>query len=116
MADIYYPANLPEVIAPGYKAQDQDGVIRTDMDAGPQKTRRRYTACSEYINCQVVCDDTEYHNFMTFYRTTTARGALRFIMKHPVTRTNRYFRFMAPPQEADNSGLWTISLQLEALP
>lgn len=116
MPDIYYPATLPEIQAPGYNSKDQDGVIRTDMDAGPQKTRLRYTACSEYINCQIVCDDTELANFMTFYRTTTARGALRFVMKHPVTGVNRYFRFMAPPDEAENEGLWTIRLKLEALP
>ncbi len=116
MADIYYPATLPEIIAPGYKSQDQDGVIRTDMDAGPQKTRPRYTACSEYITCQVVCDDTEHDNFMAFYRITTARGALRFVMKHPGTGVNRYFRFREPPAAAETSGLWAISLQLEALP
>lgn len=116
MSDIYYPDTLPEIIAPGYNAQDQDGVIRTDMDAGPQKTRLRYTACSEYLTCQVVCDGTERANFMTFYRTTTKRGALRFVMKHPVTGTNRYFRFMAPPDEAENEGLWSINLKLEVLP
>ena len=116
MPDIYYPATLPEIQASGYNSMDQDGVIRTDMDAGPQKTRLRYTACSEYITCQVVCDDTEYANFMTFYRTTTARGALRFIMAHPVTGVNRYFRFMAPPAAAETSGLWTLNLKIEVLP
>ena len=116
MADIYYPSTLPEIIAPGYKSKDQDGVIRTNMDAGPAKTRLRFTACSEYLDCQTVADDTEYANFMTFYRTTTARGALRFIMKHPVTGVNRYCRFREPPDPAENSGLWTINLKIEVLP
>lgn len=116
MADIYYPTNLPEIIAPGYSTQDQDGVIRTDMDAGPQKTRLRYTACSENITCQMVADDTELANLLTFYRTTTRRGALRFIMKHPVTQENRYFRFQTPPYPVENNGLWTINLSLEVLP
>lgn len=115
MADIYFPSDL-EIVSSGYSSQDQNGVIRTDMDAGPAKTRLRYTACSEYLNCKIVANDSELSEFLTFFRTTIKRGALRFIMPHPVTGENRYCRIMEPPVVAEESGLWNIGLKLEVLP
>ena len=116
MASIIYPATLPEVIAPGYEAQEQDGVIRSEMDAGPVKQRRRYTATSEYITCQTVCDEAELAGFRTFFKTTTAGGALRFSMAHPGTGVTREFRFREPPRTTYTDGLYTVSMSLEVLP
>jgi len=115
MPDIAWPSTLPEVIAPGYQAQDQDGLIRTQMDAGPVKVRRRYTACVEKISCSVVLDASELAIFDNFYRGTAARGARRFLMAHPVTGVLREFRFTEPPQKTETDGLFNVSLKLEAL-
>ena len=115
MADITWPDTLPEVIAAGYQSQDQDGTIRTQMDAGPVKVRLRYTACTEKITCSLVLDASELATFNSFYRGTVARGAKRFLMAHPVTGVLRDFRFVEPPQTTETDGLYTISLKLEVL-
>ena len=45
MADIDWPATLPqEILAEGYEEGLPDVLVRTKMDAGPDKVRRRATA------------------------------------------------------------------------
>ena len=118
MAAINWPVDLPETLRiDGLQSQDQDAVIKTDMDTGPQKRRLRFTAAVENISGSIVMSMEQLDIFRTFYRTTIKRGAMRFKMMHPITCELKEFRIKTPPSFAPSgNGLWIVTLDMEALP
>jgi hypothetical protein len=117
MADISWPADLPATLnLAGLKGSFKDPVLRTDMDAGPQKTRLRYTRPPKNYSGSLIADEAGRERLEYFYRVTTRFGALRFNFTNPQTLEVREFRFTAPPDEsATGDGLCAINLQLEEL-
>jgi hypothetical protein len=77
MAD--WPSTIPQAfIQDSFSETQQGGVIRTTMDTGPAKVRRRFTATSTYWEGYMVMTYSELEIFKTFYETTIAYGSLRF--------------------------------------
>lgn len=79
MASINWPATLPDApILSGYSEKDQDQQLRTAMDIGPPKVRRRFTAytteCTINLKLTTALKDT----LMNFYNVTTQAGSLPF--------------------------------------
>ena len=116
MAAISWPTELPETLRiEGLKSQYKDPVLRTDMDAGPPKTRLRYTRPPKYYTGTIIVDEQQRRILDYFYRITTRFGALRFNFKNPQSLEVREFRFKAPPDESSTAGCYTVALQLEEL-
>jgi len=116
MADIYWPELLPsELLADGFSKQPQGNVIRTSMDAGPKKARRRYTARTVKYSGKQVFDESELMVFEQFYHKVIADGALRFNFTDPVTRETAEFRFTEDYTTNSVDGLYEVHMSLERL-
>jgi hypothetical protein len=101
----------------GLSASLPDTVLRTQMDAGPAKVRRRFTAGVEPTRASVLLTKAESATFRTWFRDTLLDGSLAFEHTHPLTAATATFRFTAPPQyrmESQRGISW--ELPLEVLP
>jgi hypothetical protein len=116
MADIYWPETLPNgLLAEGFSKRPQSNVIRTRMDAGPSKARRRYTARAVNFNGKQIFDKQELFVFENFYRTELADGALRFMFEDSITGDIGEFRFTADYDVVSIEGLYEVQMSLELL-
>ena len=116
MTNITWPSSLPQVIRlEGLSAQRKSNVIRTQMDTGPQKVRRRYTAITKEFTGSVVLTENQRELLEDWYQNIIGDGALRFVMKDPQTLQPAEFRFLEDYDEGSNDGLWIITMKLEKM-
>jgi hypothetical protein len=116
MTDIYWPDALPaEFLADGFSKQPRSNVIRTQMDAGPKKTRRRYTGRAVNYTGKQRFNTDELIVFEQFYHTVLADGALRFNFDDPVTYEPGEFRFTADYTVTEFEGYFEVTMPLEKL-
>jgi len=114
MANIYWPEYLPAgLLEEGFSRQPQSNVIRTAMDAGPKKQRRRYTAGTVKYSGKQVFDLAELAVFEQFYHNVIADGVLRFNFDDPVTGEKAEFRFTEDPVTRAVEGLFEVQMSLE---
>lgn len=113
-----YPASLEFCYIGGsYSEQPVDGVLRTQMDAGPDKTRRRFTAVPTNISFTLPwMTRAEYATFKTFFDVDLKGGALSFTATHPITNASGNFRFVAPYRMRTVGKNIEVSVELELLP
>ena len=118
MANAVWPSALPQrVLAPGYDEQPPELTLRTPMDAGPAKVRRRFTAGPRPIRASVRLSMAQRQALDDFFVTVLAGGALPFDWSHPVTSASATFRFRSPPRiTARTATLFDAALDLEILP
>ncbi|MCL2174969.1 MAG: hypothetical protein FWB73_02880 [Treponema sp.] len=116
MAEIFWPDALPaDFLAEGLTIQPQSNVIRTTMDAGARKTRRRYTANTTKYSGKQRFNEDEFIVFKQFYKTELADGVFRFNYKDPITNEMAEFRFTEDYTAAEVGGIWEVTLPLERL-
>jgi len=119
MTNPVWPASLPqEPLAQGFSERAPNTLIRTTMEAGPPKARRRFTAGVRNIECQLRLTPAQTATLDLFFDTTIAGGALSFDWKHPRDGAPATFRFVEPPSYTPvaRGALWQASLRLESLP
>lgn len=122
MAAATYPASLPDWKTPlSYKSES--GVIRTQMDAGPDKVRRRYSAVPTRFQTRMTVDGDQKDTLETFFHDTLGEGALAFDRTDPRTDATEEFRFLDTPDFELRLGgntpaarSWIVTLTLEKLP
>ena len=116
MADTTWPSTLRGFfLKDGFQEVPPKNVIRTQMDVGPAKVRRRTTSNVRTYNCKIFLTMTLVATFDTFFVTTTRSGSLTILLKHPRTKVDGTFRFVGEPQYSRASQGWTVSFQLEQL-
>lgn len=116
MTDITWPSKLPLVLRlDGLTGQKENNVVRTQMDAGPAKVRRRYTVSSKRFDGSIIVTEAQREILEYFYDHTLGSGALRFVMRDPQTLILSEFRFREVYREESMDGLWKITLPLEKM-
>jgi len=95
-----------------------DNAVRSQMDAGTPKARRRFTAVGEDVRLAIVVNKAQADALDAFY-SVTLKVVLPFTWKH--FRKAGYpacdYRFKAPPQYVPlGFDLWRADLELERLP
>jgi len=119
---VAWPSSLigVDVLDSGYSESPADNVIRSPMDVGPAKLRRRGTSMPQRISWQQILASTNVGSLDTFYITTLAYGSLDFTRVHPRTgSTATTMRFLSPPTYSvvkDSPGNWVVSFDCEVLP
>jgi len=118
MANIVWPSSLPQrPTVGGYQERFADTVLRTAMETGAAKTRRRFTAAPRQIEVTFRVNAAQAATFKSFFEETTAGGALPFDWVHPREGTPATFRFLEAPRVAAITGtLFTVAVKLEHLP
>jgi len=117
MAEIFPPQIEQCFLLANYTQQAEPNVIRSDVEIGPAKTRRRYTLPIINVKAGMVMTGDELKIFDTFYHGALMSGALRFLFRDPVSGTEKEFRFIDPPvYQPITIKHWSVEMTLEILP
>ncbi len=117
MPDLW-PASLPqEFSSNGYSEKEPETAIHTEMDAGPPKSRQRFTAGTREITTTLRIDSTQKVTLSEFFRNTLGGGSLTFDWVEPGTVSIATYKFKEPPSyDPLPGGWWTVNLTLLQMP
>jgi len=110
-----WPEELPQsFLIDGLRYSAGDNVLRTEMSAGEDKTRKRYSKTVDNISGRIFIEgQSEYETLMDFYDSNSAS---RWDWKHPFTGEVKQFRFLAPPEPRPVShNQWLVDVNVEVL-
>lgn len=100
----------------------QDARVRSNVDHGPPKMRRRFTAAYRTWDFSILVTGSEKAVLETFYTSTLSQGVTAFDWPDE-TGTTASFRFVRPPRytlkvghNVVGSRLWEVGLTLEQVP
>ncbi len=112
-----WPATLPDFFqVGGFQETGADNIIRSKMDVGPDKLRKRTTTSTRKHAGNMWLTDAQYTILKTFFEDDHDYGALSFTMDdaHAVNQT---FRFLRPPVYTTvGPNNWQVRLELEEMP
>lgn len=113
-----WPGTLPQQFSQdGYQEQLPDVVLRSEMDTGPAKVRRRYTAAVLTFQGQMEMDLDQVEDLEDFYADDCDYGATTFTWVHPRTGAAVTMRWVRPPTIQALPGGWAqATLVVEVLP
>lgn len=123
MAVYQWPSSLPQrPLVDGYKRTLPNNLIRSSMDTGSDKVRKRGRFKPQVINATYVLTNTQRNALETFVHNSIAEGAICFNWPHP--ELNRLVRARI---KASQDGLldfapykdtsrWAVTLNLEIWP
>ena len=115
-----WPPSLPQSPQKGFTETGGVLILRTPMDAGPAKQRRRGEK-PQVLQVSYVMT-TEQTQVLEEFVKTTLQGTARFGLNHPRLNTTVEVRIV--PQSSGElytfsyiaPGYWNVGLQLEILP
>lgn len=114
---VTWPAALPAPALNTLRESPPDNALRTQMDKGPAKVRRRTTANTRPISFVIKILPALVITLDDFYDTETASGSIEFDYTHPRTGAAVTARFTTRPSYAEVEGvLYNCSIELEILP
>lgn len=115
---VAWPSTLQELLnEASFGLEVGDTVLRSEMDYGPQKVRRRFTKGIDTFQASINLTTEQYTFFYTFFNTTLNGGVLPFTFKHPITKVDCDFRFKGPPKIMSiGGGNFQASFMWEKLP
>jgi len=116
---VAWHVDLPQKpLANGFTERQPQLALRTQMDVGPAKVRRRQTAGVVQMACPFRLTTAQRATLVTFWQTTLAGGSLPFTWTHPVTGAAINCRIVEPPefQPAARGIYWITTLLIEILP
>ena len=115
---IAWPSTLQQLLSEAnFSYEIADTAIRTDMEIGPQKVRRRFTRPVNSLTGSIYLTMEEFNFFYTFYNTTLNGGVLPFEYYHPITKELNEWRFKGPARiRSLGAGNFTVEFTWEQLP
>jgi hypothetical protein len=114
-----FPVGLPKPSMRQYSLTPVNNVLRTEMESGPARTRRRYISVPTDVSVVWTLTRAELEAFQTFYREAIYDGAGWFLM--PVVMGDgealRKSRFKQPYEAATvaNEHVWRVTATLEVM-
>ena len=111
-----FPATLPAPLIDGYSGTQDQAFIRTDMEAGSQRQRQRFSAANTQMSISWLFTAAQMATFKTFFDTTINRGSDWFTYTLDLGAGDISYdaRFTQPYQfsyvEGDN---WRVSGNIE---
>ena len=114
-----WPASLQQRMnASGFQRSYRDITIRTNMDAGPAKVRRRYTNAPIDISGNIWVNRDEYATLDRFFKNDLRNGVSKFYFIDPITGLREKCRFFPATYQvrAINSVLFEVKMALEVVP
>jgi len=115
-----WPSDLPNFATPsGYQESFGNNIIRSGMDLGPAKLRRRATAAVRVISFTQTLTSEQIQILESFYLTTLQHGSLPFTWTHPRTGIAiANVQFAEPPSITPSGGgnYFEVSYKLTQIP
>jgi hypothetical protein len=115
-----WPPSLPQVPQKGYTEEVGAIIVKTPMDAGPAKIRRRSNKPA-VLNLTFIMTTADLTTLDTFIQTTLGYVS-RFAFPHPRTGSSVDCRIMPTGEGTMYNisylapGYYTISMQFEVMP
>ena len=75
MTSIYFPTYLPCPTVEGYSIRPDEAIVRTHMEAGPARQRRRFTQTPSKINVRWIMTPEQFSLFEAWYKFYAKEGA-----------------------------------------
>lgn len=116
-ASVNWPSELPTCPETQYSESYKDNVIRSDMDAGMQKMRQRYTRQQRLLSLSYLLTDSQLSTFSTFFNNIKG-GSLPFNFTDPVgggAIVVRLTKAVNGPTYVTKN-LWRVQFEAEVLP
>lgn len=114
-----WPFTLPQTFSAGGDYQEIPGttVVRTTMDTGVTKIRRRQTRSESRMQGSILLTTAQAEQFMFFYETTLKGGSLSF--SGSLGRTGalqNYFFPEEPTIQHFGGDIYQLNMRLTVLP
>lgn len=124
MPDAVWPPSLTRAARVAeFRERTPELVIRTSMDVGPDKVRRRLAVNVREVDVALDLTGSQLATFDSFFVSTCQGGAIAFEWTHWRTGSTVRCRFLGPPEyrprapkNADSSEYWLVTFQIEVLP
>ena len=113
---IFWPNTLPLPTIDGYGVHPGEAILRTDMEAGPARQRRRFTQVPSRISVRWVLRRDQFALFEAWYRWHAKEGGAWFDIDllGGVGLTVHEARFTRQFEARIRSGvLWEVTSELE---
>ena len=114
-----WPTSLPQRLSQrGYRESLADNVIRTPVDAGPEKRRQRFTAAVRPLSGSMIMTNAQLDTMMTFFDTDIASGSLAFDFNAPRDQATTLSVVLQRPPAWTNLGgdSYEVNLTLDIQP
>ena len=113
-----WPATLPTPLVDGYELSPSDQTIRTDMEIGSARQRRRTVARNDHVSVAWVFDETQMTSFRAWFDDAVAGvagGAAWFTTQLRIGSglESREARFIGPWSGQYDGQHWRIAAKLE---
>jgi hypothetical protein len=111
-----FPVNLPSPQIDGYGGTQDQAFIRTEMEAGSQRQRQRFSAANTQLNVTWQFSAIEMQSFKSFFDVVINRGSdfFTYSLNLGAGFIDYDVRFTQPYQFAIIQGnRWTVSSVLE---
>ncbi len=114
---VAWPSTLQDLInEQGFALNKGETVLRSDVDVGPNKVRRRFTRPIDTMSGVINLTSVQYEDFEFFFDTETNGGTLPFEFNHPITGVLTLFRFTGPVNyRSIGGGNFQVSMAWEIL-
>ena len=112
-----WPTTLPAPRVPGYALNPVDPVVRTNMESGPARTRRRFTQAPTFIPVSFQFTESQFAIFEKFHAADLYDGAAWFdniplVNGQGVTNYTARFKGSWKAQPRGNK-YWLVTATLE---
>lgn len=114
-----YPSTLPQPTSNGYQVSPVDQTVRTDMEVGTPRQRRRTAARNDRVSLEWFLTDTEMAAFRAWFDGDAEGGAawfngLSIAMGDGGLESANDCRFVGPWRASFQAGqLWTVTATIE---
>ena len=117
-----WPTGIPDTFESSGFAYDSDsGVIRSDMDSGPAKVRRRFTSTPKNMKGTIIMTRAQFQLWEIWFEDVIYHGSLSFTMTDPVNTGTMTVRLVTGSSSKPYS--WTangldvsLTITVEKLP
>lgn len=111
-----FPKHLPLPTVQGYKIKPDDAILRTDMESGLARQRRRFTQTPSKINVRWLMNQEQFSLFEAWYKYHAKEGAEWFLISllGGLGLLEQEARFIKQFEASLFNGiLWEITSELE---
>ena len=111
-----WPSIFPAPLFAGYALEPESSVARTDMDVGPARHRRRYTAAPTMTPCAVILSNAQFAIFEAWHRHELQDGSSWFTapVRNGQGVTLQECRFVEPWKASPASAnLFSVTMKWE---
>lgn len=111
-----WPGALPQRLhVAGYRELPPNNVVRTEMDVGPPKIRRRATVGHRIVQGRILCTAAQIATLDAFFVTTCLDGSVTFDWINSRTGAAATYQFRdqpVGPYEPEDKDHWWVPLNL----